>query len=87
MRFREKLLIFVAAVFVSVLGFYLISSPFVGLYMLAKDTDSESIERYLSECDADANQNRQITNKTFQIIHLSSSYCNPGVERTVGASK
>lgn len=87
MRFRVKLIISVAAVVLSVLGFYLISSPFAGLYMLAKETDNESIERYLSECDADANPIRQITDKAFQIIHLSSSYCNPGVVRTVGASK
>ncbi len=87
MRFRVKSLIFLAAVVVSVLGFCLISSPFVDLYTIVKKTGNENIENSLSECDGDTNQTHQISGKTFQITHLSPSYCNPEVKRTVGASK
>lgn len=87
MRFRVKLFIFAAAVVVSVLGFYLISSPFVGLYTLTRDTGTESIEHYLSECDGDVGQIRQIIDKPLQITHFSPPYCNPGVKHTIGESE
>jgi hypothetical protein len=43
MRFREKLLIVFVAVILSVLGFYLISSSFVDLYVLANEADTEMV--------------------------------------------
>lgn len=87
MRFRVKLIIFGAAVVVSVLGFYLISSPFVGLYTLTKDTGHESIDHSLSECDGDAGQIPQITDKPLQMTYLSPSYCDPVLKRNIGISK
>lgn len=87
MRFREKLLILLVAVIVSALGFYLISSPFVGLHTMVKKTGNENIERYLSECDDDANQTRHITDRAFQFTRHSPSYCNSRVRHTIGAGK
>jgi hypothetical protein len=49
MRFREKLLILFFAVILSFLGFYLISSSFVDLHMLAKEADNETAESYLAK--------------------------------------
>jgi hypothetical protein len=54
MRFREKLLILLVAVVLSSLGFYLISSPFVGLHMSAKEAETERGESYLAKYDADS---------------------------------
>lgn len=51
MRFREKLLIVFVAVILSVLGFYLISSSFVDLYVLANEADTETGESYLAKHD------------------------------------
>ena len=51
MRFREKLLILFVAVILSGVGFYLISSPFVGLHTAAKEADIESVESYLAKHD------------------------------------
>jgi hypothetical protein len=46
MKFREKLLILFVAVILSILGFYLISSSFVDLHMLAKEAETETVESY-----------------------------------------
>lgn len=86
MRFREKLLIFLVAVIVSVLGFNLISLPFAGLHAIAKNAGNEMTERNLSECDDDADQTHHKVNKRFQITHLKPSSCNSEAERTFGAN-
>jgi hypothetical protein len=75
MKFIEKLLILLVAVIVSALGFHLISSPFVGLHTMAKETDNEKIENFL------------VIEKPFQITHLSPSDCNTIARRPIGASK
>jgi hypothetical protein len=49
MKFREKLIILFVAVVLSSLGFYLMSSPFVGLHMSAKESDTKKVESYLAE--------------------------------------
>lgn len=51
MKFREKLLILFVAVILSSVGFYLISSPFVGLHMAAKQARTETVERHLAKYD------------------------------------
>jgi len=78
MRFREKLLIFVAAVIMSVLGFYLISSPFVSLYTLAKETGNENIENSLSECDGDTKQ-MSLSSTGHEIFEFESNFRSKGV--------
>jgi hypothetical protein len=54
MKFREKLLILFVAVILSSVGFYLISSPFVGLHTASKEGKTETVENYLAKCDADS---------------------------------
>lgn len=49
MKFREKLLILFAAVILSALGFFLISSSFAELHTLAKKAGIDQLEPSLSE--------------------------------------
>ena len=87
MRFREKLLILLAAVIVSVLGFYLISSPFVGLHTMTKEIDNEKIENFLAECDDDTYQAHLAIDKPFQFSHFGSSDCDSTARYTIGTHK
>ncbi len=54
MKFREKLLILIVAVILSSVGFYLVSSPFVGLHTAAKEAQTETVESCLAKYDADS---------------------------------
>jgi hypothetical protein len=54
MKFREKLLILFVAVILSSVGFYLISSPFVGLHAAAKEAQTETEKSYLAKYDLDS---------------------------------
>ncbi len=70
MRFREKLLILFVAVVLSGLGFYLVSSPFVDLHMLAKKSHNETVGSYLVENDDDACRIRAIVDSSLQVSWL-----------------
>lgn len=47
----------------SALAFYLISSSFVCLYMLAKEADNKAVESYLAKYDGANLYNSPITNE------------------------
>jgi len=52
MRFRIKVLIFTAAILLSLLGFSLIISPSASMLRIGKDAGYEIIENYLAKSDA-----------------------------------
>jgi hypothetical protein len=72
MRFREKLLILFAAVILSGLGFYLISSPFADLHTLARESGIKTDECRLAAYDSDAFRNRTGVHDTQKIASLDS---------------
>ena len=78
MRFREKLIILFVAVVLSSLGFYLISSPFVGLHVSVKEADAEKVESYLAKYDVD---------KSMRIICANSYNSNSSLLCATGCSK
>ena len=75
MKFKEKLLIFIAAVILSVLGFNLIASSSVCLLKIAKESGLESIEKYRARCDVDVYRIQRINVKISPIALLSPEYC------------
>jgi len=87
MRFREKLLILFVAVVLSGLGFYLISSPFVGLHMSARKTDNGTVESYLAQYDDDASRMGSMIDRSLQITYFnfysnhSRVFCSPGANK------
>lgn len=72
MRFREKLLILFAAVILSGLGFYLISSPFADLHTLARESGSKAVESCLAAYDSDVFQIRTGVHDSQKIACLDS---------------
>ena len=52
MKFKEKIIIFVVAFILSVIGFSLIISPSVSILKVGKEAGYEIIENYLSKSDA-----------------------------------
>jgi hypothetical protein len=87
MRFSEKLLILFVAVVLSGLGFYLISSPFVGLHMSARKTDTETVKSYLAKYDDDASLMGSVIDRSLQITcfnfcsNHSRVFCSPGANK------
>ena len=79
MRFREKLLVLFVAVILSVLGFYLISSSFAELYVLAKEADNDQADGHPAEC-GDVDHFMQFT----CLNYYDSTSC---FSRALGASK
>ncbi len=80
MRFREKLLILFVAVILSVLGFYLISTSFIDLHMLAKEADAETVESNLAK-------SLGIKSLPFACLDFYGLDCYPRILRSHGASK
>jgi hypothetical protein len=72
MRFKEKLLILLVAVILTVWGFNLISSPFADLLILAKQAGYERIDCYFAACGDDVFQTRPIIDKASRYIRLSA---------------
>ena len=56
MKFKYKVIIFMAAVLVSLLGFNLISSPSVCLIEIGNEAGFEIIENYLDKADHSAHE-------------------------------
>ena len=56
MKFKEKLLILIVAVIVSVLGFNLIASSYVCLLKAANEACYETIESHQTRCDVHSHQ-------------------------------
>ena len=67
MKFKEKLLVLFAAFVVSVFGFNLIASSSVFLLKVAKEAGYETIECYLSKCDADVHRTHHINDRILQV--------------------
>jgi len=74
MKFREKLLVLFVAFVVSVLGFNLIASSSVFLLKVAKEAGYETIESYLSKCDADAYRTQHINDRILQLALLGPEF-------------
>lgn len=87
MRFREKLLILIVAITLSVLGFNLISSSFVDLLRLAQKADIETVESYPAKCDGDVSRIRNTIDNCSQITSLNSFHGNSELLCAPGASK
>ncbi len=56
MKFKYKIVIFVAAVLISLWGFNLIASPSMCLLEVGKKAGYEIIENYLSKADSASNE-------------------------------
>jgi len=77
MKFREKLLVLFIAVVVSVLGFNLIASSTVFLLKVAKEAGYETMESYLSKCDADAYRTPHLKDRISQLALLDPEFAIP----------
>ena len=75
MKFKEKLLIFVVAVVLSLLLFNLIASSSVCLLKAAKEIGFEEIERYQARCDIDMYRNQRINNTISQLTLQFPEFC------------
>jgi len=75
MKFKEKLLIFIVAVAISVLGFNFIASSSVCLLKVAKESGFEAIEKYRARCDVDVYRIQRINDKISQTALLCPEYC------------
>lgn len=70
MKILEKLLIFILAVALSVLGFNLIASSSVNLLKAAKKAGYEAIEKNQAGGDVYAYRAGRSNDKAFQLAHL-----------------
>jgi hypothetical protein len=66
MKFKEKLLILFVAVFVSVLGFNLIASPFAELLMVAREAGNETFESHLAKGEVNSHQSPNHDDRALQ---------------------
>ncbi len=57
MKLKTKLLIFLAAVFISFVGFYLIASPLADMIVIGKKSQYQMISNYMAQADAQAKLN------------------------------
>jgi hypothetical protein len=67
MKFKEKLLIFILAVVLSVLGFNLIASSSVNLLKAAKEAGFEAIEKNQAGGDVDAYRARRSNDQAIRL--------------------
>jgi hypothetical protein len=64
MRFKEKVLILLLAISVSVIGFNLIATPSLCLLKAASESGYEPIQSYLEKCYANSFHSEYIAQKT-----------------------
>lgn len=67
MRFREKALILLVAICVSVMGFNLIASSSVCLLKTARESGYESIRNYLMKCENNYDRSESSARKALKL--------------------
>jgi hypothetical protein len=77
MRFREKALILLVAICVSVLGFNLIASSSVCLLKAARESAYEPIQNYLAKCKAHYEQSEHSNWKTSKFTRSDTRLQSP----------